>query len=77
MAVVAHTINPLVGKGRWISELKASLIYRMSSWAFMTIKRNPSLKTITTNTRKDNHLICRGRPLLSKPGNRGSAPKLT
>jgi hypothetical protein len=33
MDVVAHTFNPTTprGRGRWTSEFKASLVYRMSS----------------------------------------------
>ena len=45
-AVVAHACNPstLGGRGRWISEFKASLIYRVSSRTARTIQRNPISK---------------------------------
>jgi hypothetical protein len=35
----------LGGRGRWISEFQASLVYRVSSRTSRTIRRNPVLKT--------------------------------
>ena len=51
-AVVAHACNPstLGGRGRWISEFEASLVYRVSSRTARAIQRNPVLKK--TNPKK-------------------------
>jgi hypothetical protein len=35
----------LGGRGRWISELEASLVYRVSSRTARATQRNPVLKT--------------------------------
>jgi hypothetical protein len=35
------------GRGRWISEFEASLVYRVSSRTARAIQRNPSRKTKT------------------------------
>ena len=45
-AVVAHTFNPstLGGRGRRISELEASLVYRVSSRTARATQRNHVLK---------------------------------
>jgi hypothetical protein len=53
-AVVAHTFNPsnLGGRGRQISEFKASLVYRVSSKISKTIQRNPVSKQTNKQTRK-------------------------
>jgi hypothetical protein len=44
--VVAHDFNPstLGGRGRWISEFEASLVYRVSSRTARAIQRNPVSK---------------------------------
>jgi hypothetical protein len=44
--MVAHTFNPrtLGGRGRWISEFKVSLVYRVSSRTARAIQRNPVSK---------------------------------
>jgi hypothetical protein len=39
----------LGGRGRWISEFKTSLIYRVSSSTARATQRNPVLKTKTKN----------------------------
>jgi hypothetical protein len=39
----------LEGRGRWISEFKASLIYRESSRTARAIQRNPVSKNKQTN----------------------------
>jgi hypothetical protein len=41
--VVAHAFNPstLGGRGRWISEYEASLVYRVSSMTARATQRNP------------------------------------
>jgi hypothetical protein len=47
----------LGGRGRWISEFKASLVYRMSSRTARAIQRNPVSKKQNNNkknTRKTN-----------------------
>ena len=43
---MAHACNPstLGGRGRWISELEASLVYRVSSRTARAIERNPVSK---------------------------------
>jgi hypothetical protein len=44
-AVVAHTFNPSSGgRGRWISELEASLVYRVSSRVARATQRNKQTK---------------------------------
>jgi hypothetical protein len=42
----------LGGRGRWISEFEASLVYRVSSRTAMTIQRNPVSKNQKTNKQK-------------------------
>jgi uncharacterized ion transporter superfamily protein YfcC len=42
----------LGGRGRWIVELEASLVYKVSSWTASTIKRNPVSKTKKTKKKK-------------------------
>ena len=45
--MVAHTFNPtkhLGGRDRWISEFKASLVYRVSSRTAKAIQRNQKIK---------------------------------
>jgi hypothetical protein len=48
----------LGGRGRWISELEASLVYKVSSRTARAIQRNPVLKnknkTKTKNKNKNN-----------------------
>jgi hypothetical protein len=51
-AVVAHASQHLVGRGRWISEFKASLVYRVSSRTARTTQRNPVLKNKTKQNKK-------------------------
>ena len=48
-AVVAHAFNPstLGGRGRWISEFKASLVYRVTSRTSRATQRNPVSKKPT------------------------------
>jgi hypothetical protein len=43
---VAHAFNPSTGggRGRWISEFKASLVYKVSSRTARAIQRNPVSK---------------------------------
>ena len=43
---MAHACNPstLGGRGRWISEFEASLVYRVSSRIARAIQRNPVSK---------------------------------
>jgi hypothetical protein len=49
-AVVAHAFNP--SKGRQISELEASLVYRVSSSTTRATQRNPVLKNQNNNNNK-------------------------
>jgi hypothetical protein len=44
--VVAHAFNPSTrgSRGRWISEFKASLVYRVSSRTARATQRNPVSK---------------------------------
>ena len=44
--VVAHACNPstLGGRGRWISEFEASLVYRVSPRTARAIQKNPVSK---------------------------------
>jgi hypothetical protein len=46
---VAHAFNPQHsgGKGRWISEFEASLVYRVSSRTAKDTQRNPVSKNKT------------------------------
>jgi hypothetical protein len=51
----------LGGRGRWISEFEASLVYRVSSRIARDIQRNPLLKnktkqTTTTTTTNESHV---------------------
>jgi hypothetical protein len=41
----------LGGKGRWISEFQASLVYRVSSRTARATQRNPVSKTQKTKTK--------------------------
>jgi hypothetical protein len=52
--MVVHAFNPqhLGGRGRWISEFKASLVYRVSSRTAKATQRNPVLKKQNTQTNK-------------------------
>jgi hypothetical protein len=47
--VVVHTFK---GRGRWISESEASLVYRASSRTPRTIQRNPDQKPIENKTNR-------------------------
>jgi hypothetical protein len=42
----------LGGRGRWISEFEASLVYRVSSRTARAIERNPVLKNKTNKTKR-------------------------
>jgi hypothetical protein len=48
---VAHTFNP--SRGRWISEFKASLVYRVSSRTARAIQRNIVSKTKQNKTKQN------------------------
>jgi hypothetical protein len=52
--VVVHAFNPstLGGRGRQISEFKASLVYRVSSRTARAIQRNPVSKNQKINKYK-------------------------
>jgi hypothetical protein len=58
-AVVAHArlySQHLAGRGRWFSEFKASLVYRVSSRIVRATQRNPvsenKIKKINNNNKK-------------------------
>jgi hypothetical protein len=61
-AVVAHTFNPSTwgGRGRWISEFEASLVYKVSSRKAKGLHR----ETLSQRGRKDK--AGSGRPLRSQ-----------
>jgi hypothetical protein len=40
LGVVAHAFNPSRGRGRWISEFEASLVYKVSSRTARATQRN-------------------------------------
>jgi hypothetical protein len=44
MYIYIYTHTQLGGRGRWISEYEASLVYRMSSRTARAIQRNPVSK---------------------------------
>jgi hypothetical protein len=46
----------LGGRGRWISEFEASLVYNLSSRTARAIKRNPVSKNKTKNTPKQKQI---------------------
>jgi hypothetical protein len=48
----------LGGRGRWISEFEASLVYRVSSRTPRTIQRNPVSKKQKNKTNKKNPKKC-------------------
>jgi hypothetical protein len=52
LRVVAHAFNPshLGGRGRWISEFEASLVYKVSSRTARAIQRNPVSKKSAPTT---------------------------
>ena len=54
---MVHTFNPSIlgGRGREISEFKASLVYRGSSRTASTTQRNPVLKNQNTHTHTHTH----------------------
>jgi hypothetical protein len=43
----------LGGRGRWVSELKVSLVYKVSFRTARAIQRNPVLKNKQTNKQKN------------------------
>jgi hypothetical protein len=43
----------LGGRGRWISEFKASLVYRVSSRTARAMQRNPASKTKQNKTKQN------------------------
>jgi hypothetical protein len=57
----------LGGRGRWISELEASLVYRVSSRTARAIQRNPVSKT-NKKTNKQKNPTTFMLKVLEKPG---------
>jgi hypothetical protein len=53
-AVVAHAFNPSTwgGRGRWISEFEANLVYKVSSRTARATQRNPVSKTKNKTKKK-------------------------
>jgi hypothetical protein len=60
----------LGGRGRWISEFKASLVYRVSSRTARAIQRNPVLKN---KKQKTKHTKKKKRKEKKKTNTSGSA----
>jgi hypothetical protein len=52
--VVAHAFNPLGGRGWWITEFEASLVYRVSSRTARATQRNPILKKKNQSIKQTN-----------------------
>jgi hypothetical protein len=53
--VVLHAFNPSTwegGRGRWISELEASLVYKVSSRTARATQRNPVFKNKQNKTKQ-------------------------
>ena len=62
------------GRGRWISEFEACLVYKVRSWTARATQRNPVSKKQNNNNKKImNHrarfirIICNGDVLLKRP----------
>jgi hypothetical protein len=51
--VVAHTFKHLGGRGRWISEFKASLVYKVSSRTARATQRNSVSKKKKKERKKE------------------------
>jgi hypothetical protein len=51
-------IPALGGRGRWISEFEASLVYRVSSWTARATQRNPVSKKQKQNKTKNILCVC-------------------
>jgi hypothetical protein len=43
----------LGGRGRWISEFEASLVYKVSTWTVRATQRNPVSKTKQNKTKQN------------------------
>jgi hypothetical protein len=50
--MMAHNFNPSRGRGRWISEFEASLVYKVSSRTARATQRNPVSKNNKTKQNK-------------------------
>jgi hypothetical protein len=50
----------LRGRGRWIPEFEASLVYKVSSRTARATQRNPVSKTTTTTTTTKEFKYCDG-----------------
>jgi hypothetical protein len=60
-AVVVHAFNPhLGGRGRWISEFEANLVYKVSSRTARATQRSPVSKK-KTNKQKKNQTNKKGK----------------
>jgi hypothetical protein len=55
----------LGGRGRWVSEFEASLVYRVSFRTAMAIQRNPVSKKRKNKTKQNKPVACRTEPELS------------
>jgi heme-binding NEAT domain protein len=56
----------LGGRGRWISEFKASLVYRVSSRTARAIQRNPVSKTKQNKTKQNKTKTNQNKPKQKK-----------
>jgi hypothetical protein len=54
------------GRGRQISEFKASLVYKVSSWTARATQRNPVSKTKTKTKTKQNKTTTKKNPKKQK-----------
>ena len=58
MVVCAFRPNTALGRQRWISKFKASLVYRVSSRTARTTQRNPVLKRQKKKKVSDLKMAC-------------------
>jgi hypothetical protein len=65
----------LGGRGRWISEFEASLVYRVSSRTARAIQRNPVLKSQEKKKRIEFWAAQWVKVLATKPDNQSSIPR--
>ena len=67
-AVVTHT-SALKGRGRWISEFEANLVYRGSSWTAKATQRNPVSKKKNKKTKKQKNKKTKNQKSKNTPQN--------
>jgi hypothetical protein len=70
---VAHAFNPSTfpsGRGRWISEFKASLVYKVSSRTARATQRKPVSKNKNKNTKPNKQNNKQTKPNKNKQTNK-------